>query len=164
MINLPVFFHLEQRQKKVVLHIVHMHLLCCETYNIHDGQDVLLDVSATMVTHHHLVCNHQRLHVALPADWALQRQLAATDVMRRRLQSSLPPRSAFHRLLVWGRSHTFTFQEKEETHKSTAAITRCVFVICRNWPRDHRWPSETPSQNRALTKHTFHEYRAAWAL
>lgn len=77
-----------------------VHLLCCETYNIHDSQDVLLDVPATVVAHHHLVGHHQRLHVALPAHGALQRQLAAAYVMGRRLQSPLPPRRALHRLLV----------------------------------------------------------------
>ena len=45
-----------------------VNILCCETYNIHDSQDVLLDVSAAMVTHHHLVSYHQSLHVALLAN------------------------------------------------------------------------------------------------
>lgn len=48
--------------------LAHVHLLCCETYNIHDSQDVLLDVSAAMVPHHHLVGYHQCLDVALPAN------------------------------------------------------------------------------------------------
>lgn len=46
----------------------HVHVLCCETYNIHDSQDVLLDVPAPVVTHHHLVGYHQSLDEALPAN------------------------------------------------------------------------------------------------
>lgn len=71
-------------------------ILCCETYNIHDSQDVLLDVPATVVTHHHLVSHHQRLHVPLLTDRALEGQLATADVERRGLQSPLPPRGPFH--------------------------------------------------------------------
>lgn len=81
-------------------HLTPAHLLCCETYNIHDGQDVLLDVPAAVVAHHHLVSDHQRLHVTLLAHRALQRQLAPADVMRRRLQGPLPPRRSVYRLLV----------------------------------------------------------------
>lgn len=44
------------------------HDLCCETYNIHDSQDVLLDVSTSVVTHHHLVGHHESLYVALAAN------------------------------------------------------------------------------------------------
>lgn len=41
-----------------------------QTYNIHDGQDVVLDVLASVVAHHHLVGHHQGLHEALGADGA----------------------------------------------------------------------------------------------
>lgn len=42
--------------------------LGCNTYNIHDGQDVLFDVSPAMIAHHHLVSHHQGLNVTLCAD------------------------------------------------------------------------------------------------
>lgn len=41
-----------------------------QTYNIHYGQDVVLDVFASMVTDHHFVGDHERLHEALGADGA----------------------------------------------------------------------------------------------
>lgn len=41
-----------------------------QTYNIHHGQDVVLDVFASVVAHHHLVGHHERLHEALAADRA----------------------------------------------------------------------------------------------
>lgn len=106
-------------------------LLCCKTYNIHDSQDVLLDVSATMVAHHHLVGYHQRLNVALTANWALQRQLATANMVGRRLQSSLPPRCAFHRLLIWGRLRTFRFWRR--ARKSTKAQQQPII----HWKQNH---------------------------
>ena len=40
------------------------------TYNVHEGEEVRLDAGLAMVTHHHLVSDHQRFHVALRADAA----------------------------------------------------------------------------------------------
>lgn len=94
----------EQRRRSHPL-LFPLHILRWETYNIHESQDVLLNVPATVVAHHHLVSHHQRLHVALAAHRALERKLAATHMMRRRLESSLPPRRAFHWLLICGRWH-----------------------------------------------------------
>lgn len=76
------------------------------TYNVHDGQHVLLHVPAPVVGHHHLVRHHQRLHVALSADRALQAWLAALRLIpqrpgRWRLQGTQPPRPPLPRLLVW---------------------------------------------------------------
>lgn len=140
-------------------------LLCCKTYNIHDSQDVLLDVSATMVAHHHLVGYHQRLHVALTANWALQRQLATANVVGRRLQSSLPPWCTFHRLLIWGTLRTtHILEESKEIHKSTAAanytlkteLLDCTFHICQNWPTD----DHLKHFHKLKDAWTWHEYRA----
>lgn len=100
----------QKSDKKVTFNTVHLHLLCCETYNIHDSQDVLLDVPATMVTHHHFVGYHQRLHVTLATNWALKRQLPAADVMWRCLQCPLPPWRTLHRLLIWGESDESDWQ------------------------------------------------------
>lgn len=41
-----------------------------ETYNIHDGQNVLLDITPAVIANHHLVGDHQGLNVALSADGA----------------------------------------------------------------------------------------------
>lgn len=101
--------HLSARSSRAVLaKFATQHDLCCETYNIHDGQDVLLDVAASVVTHHHLVGHHKSFYVALAAYGALQGPLATADMMGRRLQRSLPPRCTLHGLLVWERLSAFT--------------------------------------------------------
>lgn len=72
-----------------------------ETYNIHNSQDVLLDVSPAMVSHHHLICHHQGFHVALAASRALQRQLSAAHLVGGGFDGSLPPIEAFTGLFIW---------------------------------------------------------------
>lgn len=42
-----------------------------QTYNIHYRQDVMLNVFAPVVTDHHFISDHKRLHKALSADGAL---------------------------------------------------------------------------------------------
>lgn len=42
-----------------------------ETYNIHYTQNVVFDVFATMVSHHHFVCYYQRFHKPFKAYWSL---------------------------------------------------------------------------------------------
>lgn len=76
-----------------------------------------------MVTHHHFVGYHQRLHVTLAANWALKGQLPAADVMWRCLQCPLPPRRALHRLLIWGGSHKLTFwTQRRNPQKQPTAV------------------------------------------
>lgn len=53
-----------------------------QTYNIHHGQDVVLDVFASVVAHHHLVGHHERLHEALAADRAPPPPPPAASVRR----------------------------------------------------------------------------------
>lgn len=43
-----------------------------EAYNIHDGQNILLDIATAVIADHHLVGHHQGFDVALSADRALQ--------------------------------------------------------------------------------------------
>lgn len=43
-----------------------------EAYNIHDSQNVLLDIATPVIADHHLVGHHQGFDVALLADRTLQ--------------------------------------------------------------------------------------------
>lgn len=48
-----------------------------QTYNVHHRQDVVLDVFAPVVSHHHFVGDHERLHEALAAHGPLPASAAA---------------------------------------------------------------------------------------
>lgn len=76
------------------------------TYNVHDGQHILLHISPPVVGHHHLVSYHQCLHIALPADRSLQAQLASLCLIpqgsgRWWLQCPQPPRTTLPWFLIW---------------------------------------------------------------
>lgn len=55
----------------VLPHAIHIHRSTVDqTYNIHHRQDVVLNVFAPVVTDHHFISHHKRLHKALGADGA----------------------------------------------------------------------------------------------
>lgn len=115
------------------------HDLCCETYNIHDSQDVLLDVPTPVVAHHHLVGHHESLDVTLAVHGALQGPLATADMMGRCLQGPLPPRRTLHGLLIWAtQSHLTTFEELCMQLRAKKRITPSTFRFRLNWQTDHR--------------------------
>ena len=43
-----------------------------QTYNVHDGEDVILHVLVVVILHHLVVDDHQGLHIALQTDGSLR--------------------------------------------------------------------------------------------